>query len=169
MDPGADPTNLEANGLISGTIEFEDKNDRWLTGVADRDDQNGFVWGLNWIRAGSYSADGTVFGTAFDDYNQNDDPNGVFEGVVVQTNVLFGGFENTGGTWAPYNLVSYFNDGPGFNNNVTNTYSKFENTNSVDIVFIPYLERMNASLAYYKGLDLRKEHHSGDPFHVECI
>ena len=29
---------------------------------------------------------------------------------------------------------------------------------SSDIIFIPYLERMNASLAYYKGFDLRKEH-----------
>ncbi len=29
---------------------------------------------------------------------------------------------------------------------------------SSDVVFIPYLERMNASLAYYKGFNLRKEH-----------
>ena len=28
----------------------------------------------------------------------------------------------------------------------------------VDIVYIPYLERMNASLFYYKGYDLRAEH-----------
>ncbi len=29
---------------------------------------------------------------------------------------------------------------------------------SIDVIFIPYLERMNASLAYYKGFNLRKEH-----------
>ena len=29
---------------------------------------------------------------------------------------------------------------------------------SSDVIFIPYLERMNASLAYYKGFNLRKEH-----------
>ena len=29
---------------------------------------------------------------------------------------------------------------------------------SSDVIFIPYLERMNASLAYYKGYTLRKEH-----------
>ncbi|MFZ9282915.1 MAG: glutathione S-transferase family protein [Prochlorococcaceae cyanobacterium] len=29
---------------------------------------------------------------------------------------------------------------------------------SVDLVFVPYLERMNASLAYYKGFLLRHEH-----------
>lgn len=27
-----------------------------------------------------------------------------------------------------------------------------------DIIFAPYVERMNASLFYYKGFDLRKEH-----------
>ncbi len=27
-----------------------------------------------------------------------------------------------------------------------------------DVIFIPYLERMNASLAYYKGLNIREEH-----------
>jgi len=29
---------------------------------------------------------------------------------------------------------------------------------TVDLVFVPYLERMNASLAYYKGYRLRQEH-----------
>ncbi|AII43931.1 hypothetical protein KR100_11240 [Synechococcus sp. KORDI-100] len=29
---------------------------------------------------------------------------------------------------------------------------------SVDLVFVPYVERMNASLAYYKGFRLRQEH-----------
>ena len=89
LNPGDDPTNIDANGLISGTIEFEKQHDRWLSGLADRDDDNGFVWGLNWIRAGSHTNenDGQM-----SDYNQNDDPNGVYEGAVIQTNVLFGGF-----------------------------------------------------------------------------
>ncbi len=29
---------------------------------------------------------------------------------------------------------------------------------SIDVIFIPYVERMNASLAYYKGYSLRQEH-----------
>ncbi len=33
---------------------------------------------------------------------------------------------------------------------------------SADIIFIPYLERMNASLAYYKGVRLRKEYSNID-------
>jgi len=33
-----------------------------------------------------------------------------------------------------------------------------EKPGSADVVFIPYVERMNASLAYYKGYSLREEH-----------
>ncbi len=33
-----------------------------------------------------------------------------------------------------------------------------EKPGAADIVFIPYIERMNASLAYYKGYSLREEH-----------
>ena len=133
-EPGSDPNNIDNNGLISGTIDFEDPNDRWLSGVVDRDDESPFfsLWGLNWIRSGSFTNDNDA---QMSDYNQNDDPNGVFENVVQQTNVIFGGSEITGGTWAPYCFASYFNDGPGFSNTVTNSYSKIENTNSVDIVF----------------------------------
>ncbi len=37
------------------------------------------------------------------------------------------------------------------------TNIKEDHLASVDIIFIPYLERMNASLAYYKGFNLREE------------
>jgi len=33
-----------------------------------------------------------------------------------------------------------------------------ERPGSADVIFIPYIERMNASLAYYKGYSLREEH-----------
>ena len=33
-----------------------------------------------------------------------------------------------------------------------------ERPGAADIIFIPYVERMNASLAYYKGFSLREEH-----------
>ena len=33
-----------------------------------------------------------------------------------------------------------------------------ERPGSADVIFIPYVERMNASLAYYKGYSLREEH-----------
>jgi hypothetical protein len=130
--PGSNPNNNPDNGLISGTIQFDDINDRWLSGVADRDDDSEFfsLWGFNWIRAGSFE---NSTNTLFSDYGLADDPNGVFEGVVVQTNSAFGGFEWSGGTWAPYRFASHFNDGPGLNNSVTNL-AKLENLNSIDIV-----------------------------------
>jgi len=134
-NPGEDPDNISNNGLISSSIEFENANDRWLTGLADRDDDgSSFAWGLNWIRAGSYTNDDA---SVFNDYNLNDDPNGSFEGAVIQTNKIsytFFDIETSGGTWAPYRFVSYFNDGPGLSNSVTNQ-SKLINLNSVDIVF----------------------------------
>ncbi len=40
--------------------------------------------------------------------------------LVVQTNLAFGGFEWSGGTWAPYRCASWFNDGPGISNSITN-------------------------------------------------
>jgi len=132
--PGEDPTNIMSNGLISSSIEFENVNDRWLSGLADRDDDgSSWGWGLNWIRSGSYTNDDV---STLSDYNQIDDPNGAFEGAVMQTNIvnIFGGIEVTGGTWAPYRFASNFNDGPGLDKDITNQ-SKLINLNSVDIVF----------------------------------
>ncbi len=142
-NPGADPTNIDNNGLISSSIEFDNINDRWLSGVPDRDDESGFLsfWGLNWIRSGNYTDDNN---SQFSDYNQADDPSSIFESAIEQTitttfsNLPFGigeiTVDVTGGTWAPYNFVSYFEDGPGLNSNITNQV-KMENINSVDIVF----------------------------------
>tara|TARA_B100001758_G_scaffold247959_1_gene269213 strand:- start:36535 stop:40761 length:4227 start_codon:yes stop_codon:yes gene_type:complete len=137
QNPGSDPGNIQNNGLISGTIEFENSNDKWLSGVADRDDDSPFfsIWGFNWIRAGSVeSTTENPVGSNQIDYSNSDDPNGAFEGAVVETNIGFGGqFEWTGGTWAPYRFASNFNDGPGISNSITNL-AKLSNLNSVDIV-----------------------------------
>ena len=136
QNPGADPTNIDNNGLISGTIDFDDMNDRWLSGIADRDDESPFfsVWGFNWIRSGSYTNEND--GQLSDYGNGTEDPNGIFESAVIQNNVVaspFGSFEWSGGTWAPYRYASYFNDGPGLQSSITNL-AKLENLNSVDIV-----------------------------------
>ncbi|MDG2138784.1 MAG: T9SS type A sorting domain-containing protein [Flavobacteriales bacterium] len=143
LNPGADPTNIDNNGLVSSSIEYENINDRWLSGVPDRDDEGGFLkfWGLNWIRSGTYTDDNNGL---YSDYNQADDPASVFESVIEQTitttfsEVPFGigdlTFETTGGTWAPYRFVSYYNDGPGLNSSIT-SQNRMENLNSVNIVF----------------------------------
>ncbi len=145
QNPGSDPLTYDDNGFISGSIEFEETSDRWLTGVPDVDDEGGFfsLWGLNWIRSGSYDGSNSTLGTPLGDYNTTDDPNGVYENAVQQsltvsyTNVPFVGeisFEASGGTWAPYRFASYFQDGPGISSTVTNQ-SKITKLNSVDIVF----------------------------------
>ena len=101
------------------------------------------MWGLNWIRSGSYDGSNSTLGAPLGDYNTTDDPNGIYETAVQQsltvsyTNVPFVGeisFEASGGTWAPYRFASYFQDGPGISSTVTNQ-SKITKLNSVDIVF----------------------------------
>jgi len=143
LNPGADPANIDNNGLITSSIEYENINDRWLSGVPDRDDEGGFLkfWGLNWIRSGTYTDDNN---SLYSDYNQTDDPSSIYESVIEQTitttfsELPFGigdiTFETTGGTWAPYSFVSYYKDGPGLNSNITNQV-KMDNINSVDIIF----------------------------------
>ena len=142
LNPGADPANIDNNGLISSSIEYENINDRWLSGVPDRDDEGGFkFWGLNWIRSGTYTDDNNGL---YSDYNQTDDPGSIFEGVIEQSltttfsDLPFGigdiTFDYTGGTWAPYRFVSYYEDGPGLNSSIT-SQNRMENLNSVDIVF----------------------------------
>ena len=141
INPGEDPLLISNNGLISSSMEFENINDRWLSGVPDRDDENGFFWGLNWIRAGTYenSDNGQL-----SDYS--DDPNGIYETALIKNvsvpfnNFSFGGgsfdfsLEYAGGTWAPYHLASWYKDGPGYNNSTT-AQVKMADLHSVDIVF----------------------------------
>ena len=93
----------ESNRLISSSIEFSDEYNPWLGGVRDADEEDGevsvantYLWGRNWIHAGSYSS---AANPVFNDIDG--DPDGVFEDVV-------------NGTWAPYRLVSPYKDGPGY-------------------------------------------------------
>ena len=76
--------------MISSSIEFENEYNPWLGGVRDIDEEDGetsvtntYLWGRNWIHAGSYSS---AANTVFNDIDG--DPDGVFEDVV-------------NGTWAP--------------------------------------------------------------------
>ena len=76
------------------------------------------LWGLNWIRAGSYEVPTGVNGLLSD---YSDDPNGIYETALIKNvsvpfnNFSFGGgsfdfsLESSGGTWAPYHLASAFN------------------------------------------------------------
>ncbi|MBT6808758.1 MAG: hypothetical protein HOA52_04655, partial [Flavobacteriales bacterium] len=132
--PTSDPSVNATNGFISGEIVFDDPYDKWLTGVPDRDDDNGFVYGLNWIRAGSFDHEDN---DKLDDYFFDEDPAGMYEGAVVQTVTVFGGMEVTGGTWAPYRFASHFNSGPAQDYYTSFPYSSATSLTSVDIVFTP--------------------------------
>ncbi len=139
VNPSEDPTVITDNGLISSAMEFENINDKWLTGVPDRDDESGRFWGLNWIRAGTYenSNNGQL-----SDYSFDDDPNGIYETAVekntaIAVNNYFGNdftLEYSGGTWAPYHFASFYKDGPGYSSSTTNQV-KMADLHSVDIVF----------------------------------
>jgi len=133
-NPGTDAWGNPKNGLIYSAIEFDNPNDAWLSGVPDIDNDNmvGAYWGLNWIRAGNYTDNNYP---VLSDYNQNEDPTGIYETVVEQTVIDSPLVSFTGGTWAPYSFVSNMKDGPGFSSTVTNSFNKLENLTSVDIVF----------------------------------
>ena len=129
--PTSDPAVNANNGFISGTIEFDDPYDKWLTGVPDFDNE-GFAYGMNWIRSGSYDNEDD---DNLDDYFFDEDPTGMYEGAVIQTANVFGGFEVTGGTWAPYRFASHFNSGPAQSYFSSFPYSTALTLTSVDVVF----------------------------------
>ena len=130
--PTNDPITNPTNGFISGEIVFEDAYDKWLTGVPDYDEP--FLYGLNWIRSGSFEDEDD---DNLSDYwvTEGEDPLGIYESVVPQTSTVFGGFEITGGTWAPYRFASHFNSGPAQSYYSSFPYSSAKTLNSVDIVF----------------------------------
>lgn len=80
--------------LLEATIDFADPNRPWLTGIPDAE---GFTE-LNWIRAGTQVSenDDVEEEVIFDDLKAGDplDEDEVYETLL-------------GGTWAPYQLVSY--------------------------------------------------------------
>ncbi len=110
---------IAANGFIEGSVEFEDPEDRWFTGVHDA----GTADATNWIRAGQYaeqipseSNPNPNYQEGFyDDHLYREfgnrggdvvfyDPNEIFEKVVE-------------GTWTPYGLAANW-----VNKALTNSY-----------------------------------------------
>ncbi|HNT79401.1 MAG TPA: hypothetical protein PKH65_01860 [Bacteroidia bacterium] len=97
------------NGFIEASIVYGDAADRWLSAIADTDDDTP----TDWIRSGDQLGD------------ELGDIDEVYEGVL-------------GGTWAPYRLCAKSGDGsPKWNNAGTNALSSLNAISSVDIVFTP--------------------------------
>lgn len=94
VSPGFEKDNSTNNGIVGGTITFQDPTKPWLAGVPDNDAESPF----NWILAGSNSIDDqdnlpTVFYNDHTTGDNNVDPLGEFENIL-------------GGTWGPVALAS---------------------------------------------------------------
>jgi hypothetical protein len=94
ISPGLEREGSTNNGVIGGTVSYEDPTKAWLSGVADSDANNP----TNWILAGSnnISDDDNLPAYYYNDYSTGDnnvDPLGEFETIL-------------GGTWGPVSLAS---------------------------------------------------------------
>lgn len=120
-NPGEDVDN--GSGFISATDEFADNTKRWLTFL---NDQEGCENAANWIRSGFQQPDAT--NPDCGDVILNDIP---LDATQTYEKVL-------GGSFAPYMLVSRYNDGPAYNTSTSiQTATFLKRISSVDIVFTP--------------------------------
>jgi len=127
--PG-DPNSVD-NGVLESSITFADSSVRWMSFIADRDEQSSY----NWIRSGTLleldpsgnPTDNCDYYTSF----SNGTAGGWYDGNKNYQKIISGG-------WAPFFMTSIFKDGPGysFNKRPLNK-NKLENIASVDIVFTP--------------------------------
>ena len=119
------------NGVLTSSIEFEDPNNPWLSGIRDVDVPGSY---LNWIRSGTYvdmdNAVNNDYAMSSDKYNKGAskpwDPGENFEKIANRT-------------WSPALLTTFWkqggasNPGPLFSTNSRDDAS-FCKTASVDIV-----------------------------------
>jgi hypothetical protein len=129
LAPGTPPGDEDV-GLLDATMTFADSSKRWLSGVPDIDASPS----LNWIRSGSRE---DASEPKNNDYiylvpgsnppvTMPYDPKEYFEKLI-------------GGTWAPYFMVSRFDDPPytglQYFNLTMNTFMNLNKLYSVDVVF----------------------------------
>ncbi len=119
------------NGFIEASVEYENPQTQWLSGISDGEGKFGAGAFFNWIRSGtSIDANNP---SPYDDYDQPGklDVNEVYEKVL-------------GGTWAPAALTGGFNQDP-----IDNPFApgrkaiglfsmlRLDSLASVDVVFTP--------------------------------
>ncbi|MFC2132236.1 T9SS C-terminal target domain-containing protein [Bacteroidota bacterium] len=95
------------NGYLTSSIEFEDRTQEWLSFLKDTDRLYS-QFPANWIRSGYFPGD----------YGDKD---GIYENVLL-------------GTWAPFQLTSKDNHGPGYDKAVNAIDTKYQRFASVDLV-----------------------------------
>jgi hypothetical protein len=103
-----------SNGMLSSSISYKDTTQLWFSGVPDVDGPGA----LNWIRSG----------TTDDDDNSDYDPSNWLDESEDFERVV-------GGTWAPYRMVSRYEDGPAWASFIN--LNQLEDLASVDIVLTP--------------------------------
>ena len=89
---------LDNNGYIGSDITFDNPAKSWLWGVQDRNDSS-FA---NWIRSGSNT---TTYKDNVDSCSFNDDGYDLYQAY----DNMFSNFSPTKSTWAPYDLVTAWN------------------------------------------------------------
>lgn len=134
-------------GYISSSIEFEDEEKRWLTGIIDQ----GQFGPLNWIRSGQYKDNPAAGADAiFDDFyfvgtDTFYDPNKHYEqilGGIFAPYCLAANYQRKGLN-APYDNFPY-SEGPGFPIRFSNQYTTYripsytlDSLYSIDLVITP--------------------------------
>jgi hypothetical protein len=133
-------------GFMDASIEFEDAEKQWLTGVQDQ----GQFGPLNWVRSGRFRDNPTAGSSEiFDDHNIDSlafyDPNENFEqiiGGIFAPYCLAGNYQRKGLS-APYDGYPY-SEGPAFPTRFRNNFTTYripdytlDSVFSVDLVITP--------------------------------
>jgi hypothetical protein len=121
----SDSTNKDNNGLISGTLTYDDLSKPWLFGVADAGGNSL----NNWHRVGNSSVSPpTTFSINMSPYAPYTDPFSKFDGLV-------------NGWWGAYNLLNRENSDKSrmgmmyYKNPFDRNNNSLNNVHSVDVVF----------------------------------
>lgn len=118
LAPGLDKTG--GNGFIEGSITYADNSKRWLNFLVDEEGCNNPA---NWIRSGNLDNPPASNLIECNDYIGVD--NGQYYERIL------------GGTWAPFQLVSRYDDGPCYENASAQAAGYLQRLGSVDIVLTP--------------------------------
>lgn len=113
--PGIEKT--AGNGYIDASLTYADNSKRWLDFLADEEGCNNPA---NWIRSGSLENPASSNLTECNDYVGVD--NGQYYERIL------------GGTWAPFQMVNRFEDGPCYANASAQSPTYLQRIGSVDVV-----------------------------------
>jgi len=120
LPPGENQNS--GGGFVTATSTFQDNSKRWINFLADAEGSGN---PQNWIRSGVATfPDNVLPSGSWNDYSSIDST-GSYEKVL-------------GGTWAPYQLVSRYADGPSYTSSGNiQTLANLKKIPSIDVVLTP--------------------------------